>query len=145
MKFLRSLIIIPLVILAIWAICVADSSAEGIGFSLWPAEDDVKRILTLHTKPVLFICLLFGYLLGRLDAWFSYASLRAELRHQRKTNKELNKEQDKLNQTVSGLKHDIIGLQEKALKEIVAPKASDGTKSKWWSIFKKKSSSEKAN
>lgn len=144
MKFLHSLIIIPLVILAVWAVCVADSSAEGIDFAYWPAGEDAKRVLTLHTKPVLIICLLFGYLLGRINAWFSYSSLRGDLRRQRKANKVLNKEQDKLNQTVSGLKQDIIGLQEKAFNEIVAPKTADKNgKPAWWMSFKKKADSDK--
>lgn len=130
MKVLHLLIVIPLLVAAAWIIYGAESALEGISFA-WSPQNCV------NTKLVLVLFLLFGYIMGRIGAWFGYATLRAELRKQRKANKALNKEQAKLNQTVSGLKQDIIGLQEKALKEIVAPVAAEKSAvSEWWRKLK---------
>ena len=71
---------------------------------------------------------IFGYILGRVGAWFSYSPVRHALRMQRKENRLLNKEQAKLNETVSGLKQDI--LREKAQK------GQTDTKKGWWGTLK---------
>ena len=137
MKFLHYLIVIPLLAVAAWAIYTADQ--EGIGISCSWYKDGA-----LKTKSVLIIFLVYGYIIGRICAWFGYSPLRRDLRQQKKTNKALNKEQAKLNETVSGLKQDIAGLQEKAMQQ-----TTDNTESKnevaWWQKFKQKISAKKGN
>ena len=109
MKFLHYLIVIPLLAVAVLAIYTADPEGDGIP-CMWYSKP-------FATKLVLLIFLVYGYIIGRIGAWFGYSPLRRDLRRQRKANKVLNKEQAKLNETVSGLKQDIAGLQEKAQKE----------------------------
>ena len=109
MKFLHYLIVIPLLAVAVWAIYTADPEGDGIP-CMWYSKP-------FDTKLVLLIFLVYGYIIGRIGAWFGYSPLRRDLRRQKKANKVLNKEQAKLNETVSGLKQDIAGLQEKAQKE----------------------------
>jgi len=123
MKFLHYLIIIPLIGVAVWAII--DVEAEGIRFSYGP-EDGFK------VRYVMAAFLLLGYLIGRIGAWFGYSPLRRDLRIQRKTNRALNKEQVKLNETVTGLKQDIIGMQAK-VKQEEADKKPAGH---WWQRLK---------
>ena len=125
MKLLHYLIIIPLTGALIWAIFGAES--EGIRFPFGPEEG-------FKTQYVLTVFLLLGYFMGRIGAWFGYAPLRRDLRLQRKTNRALNKEQIKLNETVTGLKQDIIGMQAKVQNE---GSIESGTQtSHWWKSFK---------
>ena len=137
MKFLHYLIIIPMLAIAAYAIYGADPEGDGI-----PCEWYSKPF---DTKLVLIVFLVYGYLMGRIGAWFGYSPLRRDLRRQKKANKVLNKEQAKLNETVSGLKQDIAGLQEKAQKE--TPENADEKKEikVWWSGFKQKINSKKGN
>lgn len=142
MKILHYLIIIPLVAVAMWVIYNADASAEGIFFAPWPQD-------CVDTKLVLTAFLVFGYLLGRIGAWFGYSPLRSDLRKEKKANKALNKEQVKLNETVSGLKLDIAGLQEKARLSALNTNTANGeqkSESKdWWNNFKQKIAPKKGN
>lgn len=136
MKFLHYLIVVPLLAAAVWAIYTADPEGEGIP-CLWYQKP-------LDTKLVLIIFLAYGYIIGRIGAWFAYSPLRRDLRIQKKANKALNKEQAKLNETVSGLKQDIAGLQ--AQKE--TENNTNGTQSEvktWWNGFKQKITSGKGN
>lgn len=138
MKFLHYLIVIPLLAVAVWAIYTADPEGDGIP-CIWYSKP-------FDTKLVLIIFLVYGYIIGRIGAWFGYSPLRRDLRRQKKANKALNKEQAKLNETVSGLKQDIAGLQEKAQKEaqnIVEDEKKDIKA--WWSGFKQKITAKKGN
>ena len=138
MKLLHYLIIVPLLILAVWVMYTADQEGDGVPF-VWYTKP-------LDTKLVLFVFLLYGYILGRIDAWFGYSPLRRDLRRQKKANKALNKEQEKLNETVSGLKQDIAGLQEKVKKETDSLITSEESNLKnWWNNFKQKISAKKGN
>ncbi|MBQ7633753.1 MAG: hypothetical protein IJS88_06545 [Alphaproteobacteria bacterium] len=130
MKFLHYLVILPLFGVALWAIFGAETVTEtnGIRFPFGP-EDGFK------TQYVLTVFLIFGYFTGRIGAWFGYSPLRRDLRVQKKTNKALNKEQIKLNETVTGLKQDIIGMQAKVQQ---TPNTNKEIKH-WWEIFKKPS------
>lgn len=141
MKLLHYIFELPMLAIAVWAIYSADS-AEGLTFSLWPKDSEVN----MNAKLVLFLFLLFGYIWGKINSWFGYAPLRRDLRQQKKTNKALNKEQEKLNETVSGLKQNIQGLQEKA-KEMAAtaPEKApeENKKTSWFSRVKAKFSPTK--
>jgi len=125
MKFLHFLIILPFAAVAVWAVCCAVSSADGIGFAPW-------REYFINPHLVLAGAIIFGYIMGRIGAWFGYSALRHDLRAQRRTNLALNKEQVKLNETVTGLKQDLVGLQEKA-KQNQSETAKSGN---WWNAFK---------
>ena len=137
MKFLHYLIVIPLLAVAAWAIYTADPEGEGIPCTWYQKPFD--------TKLVLVIFLLYGYILGRIGAWFGYSPLRRDLRRQKKANKVLNKEQVKLNETVSGLKQDIAGLQEKAQNQVAAAEENKKDIKAWWKGFKQKMTAKKGN
>ncbi len=138
MKFLHYLIVIPLLAVAVLAIYTADPEGDGIP-CMWYSKP-------FATKLVLLIFLVYGYIIGRIGAWFGYSPLRRDLRRQRKANKVLNKEQAKLNETVSGLKQDIAGLQEKAQKEAqhITEEEKKDIKA-WWNGFKQKITAKKGN
>ena len=137
MKFLHYLIVIPLLAVAAWAIYTADPEGEGIPCTWYQKPFD--------TKLVLVIFLLYGYILGRIGAWFGYSPLRRDLRRQKKANKVLNKEQTKLNETVSGLKQDIAGLQEKAQNQVAAAEENKKDIKAWWKGFKQKMTAKKGS
>lgn len=136
MKFLHYLIVIPLLAAAVWAIYTADPEGEGIP-CLWYQKP-------FDTKLVLVIFLIYGYIMGRIGAWFGYSPLRRDLRRQKKANKALNKEHAKLNETVSGLKQDIAGLQAQKESENKADNEKGEIKT-WWSGFKQKITAKKGN
>ena len=139
MKFLHYLIVIPLLAAAVWAIYTADPEGDGIP-CMWYSKP-------FDTKLVLIVFFAYGYVMGRIGAWFGYSPLRRDLRRQKKANKALNKEQAKLNETVSGLKQDIAGLQEKAAQK-EALNTVEGEKNDikaWWSGFKQKITTKKGN
>lgn len=134
MKFLHYLIILPLAALAVWAVLSAEICAESKGIC-FPFK--LKDIDGFKVQSVLAVFLIFGYLLGRIGAWFGYSPLRSDLRRQKKANKVLNKEHLKLNETVTGLKQDIIGFQEKAKKEIEEATSKENREAdNWWQKFK---------
>lgn len=122
MKLLHYLFEIPIILIAIWGIYNAQIADDGLVFSLWPLDSEVH----VNTKLLLFCFLLYGYLWGRINAWFSAAPMRKELKLQRKTNKALNKEQAKLNETVSGLKQNIAGLEQQAKVNAEAKQNASG-------------------
>jgi len=107
-KILHYLFEIPAIAVAVWGIYNAQIDENGITLSLWPLESDIHA----NTALVLFCFLLYGFIWGKINSWFGYSPLRRDLRQQRKANKNLNKEQEKLNETVSGLKQNIQGLIE---------------------------------
>ena len=113
MKFLYYLLEIPLIVAAVWLVVNANPEGEVFNFELWPLESEVQ----INTKLTLCILLFFGFIWGKINSWFAYSPLRKALRSQKKANKVLNKEQEKLNETVSGLQKNIVGLQEKAKQQ----------------------------
>lgn len=138
MKFLHYLIVIPLLAVAAWGIYTADQEGDGILCTWYQKPFD--------TKLVLLIFLIYGYIIGRIGAWFGYSPLRRDLRQQKKANKALNKEQAKLNETVSGLKQDIAGLQEKAKHDTENKTGNNESEIKmWWNGFKQKINTKKGN
>jgi cell division protein FtsB len=139
MKLLHYIVELPLVIFAIWGIYNVKIMDEGLVLSLWPFE----RVIKVNTLPMLATFIVFGYLWGRINAWFKYAPLRRDLRLQRKTNRVLNKEHEKLNETVTGLKQDIQGLQEQAKANL--SDYSDEPKKNWFSSIKDRFNSKKGN
>lgn len=139
MKLLHYIVELPLVIFAIWGIYNVKIMDEGLVLSLWPFE----RVIKVNTLPMLATFIVFGYLWGRINAWFKYAPLRRDLRLQRKTNRVLNKEHEKLNETVTGLKQDIQGLQEQAKANL--SDYSDEPQKNWFSSIKDRFNSKKGN
>ena len=137
MKLLHYIIEFPLVVLAIWGVYNVKIMDASMVLSLWPFE----RVIKVNVLPVLVTFILFGYLLGRINAWFKYAPLRRDLKQQRKTNRVLNKEHEKLNETVTGLKQDIQGLQEQAKANL--PDYSDESSKGWFSSLKNRFKSKK--
>lgn len=137
MKLLHYIIEFPLVVLAIWGVYNVKIMDASMVLSLWPFE----RVIKVNVLPVLVTFILFGYLLGRINAWFKYAPLRRDLKQQRKTNRVLNKEHEKLNETVTGLKQDIQGLQEQAKANL--PDYSDENSKGWFSSLKNRFKSKK--
>ncbi|MBR3502343.1 MAG: hypothetical protein IKO06_05510 [Alphaproteobacteria bacterium] len=113
MKFLYYLIEIPLTVAAVWL--VANTSIEGdvFNFEVWPLESEIQ----INGRLALCLLILYGFIWAKINSWFAYAPIRKALRSQKKANIALNKEQEKLNETVSGLQKNIVGLQEKAKQQ----------------------------
>ena len=113
MKFLYYLIEIPLIAIAVWLVTNANADGDVFNFELWPLE----TVVSANTKLTLCFMILFGFIWAKINSWFAYSPIRKDLRSQKKANKALNKEQEKLNETVSGLQKNIVGLQEKAKQQ----------------------------
>ena len=140
MLFLRYLIEIPLIFVAIWSITNVTTSKDDLIFALWPFQAEA----CVNVRLALCFFVIFGYIWAKINSWFNYSPGRHELRVQRKANKNLNKEQEKLNQTVNGLQKNIAGLQEKAKLQEEKYKADCPKKSfiqKFFGLFKVKQSS----
>lgn len=88
---------------------------DFVTFSLWPFLVEI----TVSQSVVIVFLILFGFILGKLDSYISYSPLRKALRQQKKANKILNKEQQRLNEKVSDLEGNIVSLKEenKTIKE----------------------------
>lgn len=114
MNFIRRLIEIPLIIIVIIFAVINNDFAT---FTLKPFNMDITVSLS-----VLILVLFFsGYLLGRLDAFVSYAPLRKQLRHQKKANRALNKEHAKLHEKVSTLQENLEQIKNKEPEEPSVP------------------------
>lgn len=114
MNFIKMLIGLPLIIVILIFAFVNNDLAT---FNLWPFYVEVT--VSLSVAIVFFIVM--GFVWGKIDSWMSYAPMRKSLRHQKKQNKKLSKEQLKLAREVEGLQVNISTLKE---KEVVAPKPS---------------------
>lgn len=79
---------------------------------LWPIPDFKIAVCVVY-----FVFLVLGYIVGRIDAWVTYAPLRATIRKQKKENKVLFKEHAKLNQQHEKLNQQFSSLQEAEKKE----------------------------
>lgn len=128
MGFVKMLIGLPLLIVILVFAFVNNDLAT---FNLWPFYIEIT--ISLSVAIVSFI--VFGFILGKLSSWMSYAPMRAQLRKQRKQNKKLSKEQQKLNDKVSGLQENLETLKAVEVKE---PKIS--FKERLKNIFKHKES-----
>ncbi len=134
MSFVKMIIGLPLiVIVAVFAFVNNDMAV----FSLWPF--DIEITISLSVAIIVFI--VFGYIVGKLDSWLSYAPLRSALRAQQKQNKKLNREQQELAGKVESLKGDL----ENAKTKLELPLAylkntpdKPGLKSKISNLFKRK-------
>ena len=113
MKFLYYLIEIPLIAAAVWLIINVNTDGGVLNFELWPLQSEIQ----INAKLALCAFILFGFIWAKINSWFAYSPLRCALRSQMKANKVLNKEQEKLNETVNGLQKNIAGLQEKAKQQ----------------------------
>ena len=129
MSFLRMLISLPIIIVILVFAFVNNEMAT---FNLWPFYIEVT--VSLSVAIVFFI--LFGFVLGKLSSWMSYAPIRAQLRRQRKENKKLNKEQQKLAEKVSGLQENI-----ETLKAAEPKTPKPGLKDRLKNLFKSKDGS----
>lgn len=126
MSFIKTLIrLIVLAVILYFAFINNDLAV----FDLWPFEIEIT--VSLSVAIVFFV--LFGFIWGKFDSWFSYSPLRRALRHQKKQNKKLNKEQQKLAKEVEDLQGDITELKE---KEAATPKPTLKQRISSW--FKRK-------
>ena len=114
MNFLRKIIEIPLIIIVVIFAVINNDFAT---FNLKPFDLDITVSLS-----VLILVLFFaGYLLGRFDAFVANAPLRANLREQKKANKVLNKEHEKLHAKFSDLQEDFAELKHREPEEPKVP------------------------
>lgn len=112
MNFFKMLIELPIIIVVL---IFAFVNNDFVTFSLWPFFMEI----TVSQSIVIVFLILFGFVLGKLDSYISNSPLRKALRQQKKANKLLNKEQQRLNEKVSDLQGDIVSLKEenKTIKE----------------------------
>ena len=112
MNFFKMLIELPIIIVVL---IFAFVNNDFVTFSLWPFLVEI----TVSQSVVIVFLILFGFILGKLDSYISYSPLRKALRQQKKANKILNKEQQRLNEKVSDLEGNIVSLKEenKTIKE----------------------------
>ena len=100
MGFIKLLIGLPLVIVILVFAFVNNDLAT---FNLWPFYVEI----TVSQSVAIVSFVVFGYILGKVSSWMSYAPVRAQLRKQKKENKSSNKEQQKLTEKVSGLQENL--------------------------------------
>ena len=89
MGFIKMLIGVPLLMVILVFAFVNNDLAT---FNLWPFYIEIT--VSLSVAIVFFI--LLGFILGEFFSWLSYSPVRKALRSQKKENKKLNKEQQKL-------------------------------------------------
>ena len=127
MNFVKKLIGIPLIVIVIVFAVINNDFAT---FTLRPFDIDI----TISLSVLILVLFFAGYMLGRLDGYVANAPLRSALRAHKKTNKALNKEQEKLHATVSDLQENIEYLKS---KEPEAPKVPLKEKVSSFFSFKK--------
>ena len=112
MNFFKMLIELPIIIVVL---IFAFVNNDFVTFSLWPFLVEI----TVSQSVVIVFLILFGFILGKLDSYISYSPLRKALRQQKKANKILNKEQQRLNEKESDLEGNIVSLkaENKTIKE----------------------------
>lgn len=137
MGFLRFLFLLILIVsVAVFAFVNNDL----VSLDPWPFYADVTISLS-----VLIVALVFlGYLFGKIDSWFAYSPLRSALRAQRKQNKKLNAEQQKLAEKVEGLRENLENISGTEVAQPVSNKKPlfANLKNKLSSIFKRKNKQE---
>ena len=121
MKFFKFLFWLPvLVIITVFAAY----NSEPVNFNLWPFLLEAK----ISGSLAIIALILFGYIIAKIDSWFSYSPMRRALSSQKKQNKMLGKKQKELEGTISGLKENITNL--KAMNHMEPEKKSFMTRLK---------------
>ena len=100
MSFLRCIIGILLVISVA---VLAFMNNQMVDANLWPFYINI----TVSLSVVIVVLVLCGFLFGKIDSWLAYSPLRSALRNQKRQNKKLNAEQQKLVEKVEGLKENL--------------------------------------
>ncbi|MBO7555899.1 MAG: LapA family protein [Alphaproteobacteria bacterium] len=137
MGFFRFLFIVAfVVVVAVFAFVNNDL----LSLDPWPFNAEV----TISLSVLIVALVLWGFLFGKIDSWFAYSPLRSELRVQRRQNKKLNAEQQKLAEKVEGLRENLENMGSSETSQPVPEKKSKfaGFKSKISSIFKRKPKQE---
>ena len=106
MGLLKFLFWLPVVLVVI--IFTANNNPT-MEFNLWPFGLEVKISGALAILGFIF----FGYVVAKIDSWFSYSPIRRALSAQKKQNKALGKQQKELTNTISDLQDDISALKSK--------------------------------
>lgn len=104
-------------------------------FNLWPFY--VEITVSLSVAVVFFI--VFGFIIGNFFSWLSYAPVRKALRQQKKKNKKLNKEQQKLVKEVEGLSANL----ESIKADDIVKNPPLNKKQRFINFFKRKKKEEK--
>lgn len=105
MGFIKVLIGLPVIaVLLVFAFVNNDLAT----FSLWPFN--IQVTVSLSVAVLFFVAL--GFILGSVFSWLSYAPVRASLRRQKKQNKQLSKEQQKLVKEIEVLQENLDNLKE---------------------------------
>lgn len=123
MAFIKMLIGLPLLAIVLVFAFVNNDLAT---FSLWPFYIEI----TVSLSVAIVFLLALGFVLGNFFSWLSYAPVRQALRKQKKHNKKLSHEHQKLTKEVEGLHEDIASLKEKAPKDDIKPKPGIGSQIK---------------
>lgn len=118
MSFIKMLINLALIIVVL---VFAFMNNDLATFKVWPFGIEIT--ISLSVAVVFFVFM--GFLWGKFDSWAANAPLRKALRHQKKQNKKLNKEQEKLTKEVVGLHENINTLKT---QEKQNPKPSLGAR-----------------
>lgn len=109
MGFIKMLIGLPLLVVILVFAFVNNDLAV---FNLWPFYIEIT--VSLSVAIVFFI--FFGFVLGELFSWMSYAPVRKALRSQRKQNRKLSKEQQKLVKEMENLHENLESYKEQEVK-----------------------------
>lgn len=133
MGFIKMLIGLPLLVVIL---VFAFVNNDLVTFDLWPFYIEIT--VSLSVAIVFFI--IFGFIMGEFFSWLSYAPLRKALRQQKKQNKKLNKEQQRLVKEMEGLHENLENLKE---IEAQMPKPSLGEKIK--NLFRSKKNDQAEN
>lgn len=131
MSFLKLIIGLPLIIIIA---VIAFMNNEMVSINLWPFYLEINATLSV----VIVVLVLFGYLVGKIDAWMSYAPMRLSLRKQKRQNKKLSAEQQKLVEKVEGLKENLENIKAPAIQEEPKPSVANQLKQKLSGLFKSK-------
>ena len=137
MGFFRFLfILLFIVVLSVLAFVNNDL----VGIDLWPFYLQITISLSVLIVALVF----FGFLFGKIDSWFAYSPLRSALRAQRKQNKKLNAEQQKLAEKVEGLRENLenMGNQENNQQKPEKKSRFAAFRNKLSSVFKRKPKQE---
>lgn len=127
MKFFKFLFWLP-VLLSV--IVFSSYNNQMMSFNLWPFITEVKISGSLAIVGLI----VFGYVVAKIDSWFSYSPIRRALSSQKKQNKALDKKQKELTQTISGLQENISNLKAMNSVETEAKSFMQGLKN----MFKRK-------
>lgn len=134
MSFFKLIIGLPLIIIIA---VIAFMNNEMVTINLWPFYIEITATLSV----VIIFLALFGYIIGKLDSWVSYAPLRLALRNQLRQNKKLNAEQQRLVEKVEGLKENLENIKTNEpvnAQPVEKANLSSKLKQKFSGLFKSK-------